>query len=216
MIFAVPFGMRACRSLPDGFVLGGTLRLHGNRSLRRKLSLLSLPWAMVSIAGTALLGGLVRPDGWTFDLGDVSVATILVVFLGGLVVTPVLAIVAHEAVHGVLLWVLTGTRPVFGFKGWYAYADAPGWYLPRWSMLAVLAAPLIVLPVLGLPLVAFASPGLSLFVLVGLILNAVAAIGDVYMIGVAARVRGPVYFGDAPQAKPGEAGSWYVLVREDS
>lgn len=79
-------------------------------------------------------------------------------------------------------------------------------------MVAVLAGPLTMLPLLGLPLLAFAPPAMSLFVLLGLIINAVSAVGDVYMIGIALRVRGPVYFGDAPDAKQGEAGSWYVLA----
>lgn len=215
-IFALPFGVLARRSLPSGFVLGGTLHLRGNRRLQLTLSLLSLPWGVVSIVVIALLASLARPQGWTFDLGDVSAPVFIGILVGGLITTCVLTIVVHEAVHGVLLWAFTRTRPMFGFKGWYAFADAPGWYLPRWPMVAVLAAPLTMLPVLGLPLIAFAPPGLSVFVLIGLIMNAVAAIGDVYMIGVALRVRGPVYFGDAPEAKPGESGSWYVLARADS
>ncbi|GAA4690364.1 DUF3267 domain-containing protein [Phytohabitans rumicis] len=205
--------MRARRSLPEGFVLGGTVRLQGNRGLRRTLSLLSVPWGIASIFGVALLAALVRPQGWTLDMRDVPAAVVLVAFAGGLILTPVLTLVAHEAAHGAVLWALTGARPMFGFKGWYAYADAPGWYLPRWSMVAALAAPLVVLPVLGLPLVALGPAGLSMFVLFGLIVNAVAAIADVYMMGVVARVRGPVYFGDTPGARPGEAGSWYVPAR---
>lgn len=206
--------MRARRSLPDGFVLGGTVRLQGNRGLRRTLNLLSVPWGLVSLAALGCAAGLVRPEGWTVDARGTAPAVFLTVLLAGLVATPVLAIVAHEAVHGVLLWAFTGARPVFGFKGWYAYADAPGWFLSRASMVAVLAGPLVVLPALGLPLVAFGSVGLSMFVLLGLFINAVAAIGDLYMIGIAVRIRGPVYFGDAPGAQPGEAGSWYVPAVE--
>ncbi|MGN9909686.1 DUF3267 domain-containing protein [Phytohabitans sp. LJ34] len=205
--------MRARRSLPDGFVLGGTLRLHGNPRLRRTLSWLSLPWGLASVVALGFAAGLVRPEGWTVDARDTAPAVFLAVLVGGLVATPVLTLVAHEAIHGVLLWAFTGTRPVFGFKGWYAYADAPGWFLPRASMVVVLAAPLVALPALALPLVAFGSVGLSMFALLGLFVNAVAAIGDVYMIAVAVRIRGPVYFGDAPGARPGEAGSWYVPER---
>ncbi|TWP53781.1 DUF3267 domain-containing protein [Lentzea tibetensis] len=212
MIGALAFGMLARRSLPGDFVLGGTLHLRGDRKLWLKISLLSLPWGVVSVAGIALLASLVRPQGWVFDVEHVSAPVIIGILVGGLIVTYVLTIVVHEAVHGVLLWLFTRTRPVFGFKGWYAYTDAPGWYLPRWPMIAVLAAPMTVLPVLGLPVLAFAPAGLSSFVLLGLIMNSVAAVGDVYMIGIALRVRGPVYFGDAPEAAPGEAGSWYVLA----
>jgi hypothetical protein len=205
--------MLASRSLPAGFVLGGTLHLRGNRKLWRTLSLLSLPWGLVSATAIVALASLVRPQGWVFDFRHVSGAALLGTAIGGLAVTCVLTILLHEAVHGVLLWVFTGARPVFGFKGWYAYADAPGWYFPRWPMLASLAAPLVVLPAVGLPVIAFAPAGLSLFVLVGLITNALAAIGDVYMMVIVLRIRGPVYFGDTPHAEPGDSGSWYVHAR---
>jgi hypothetical protein len=205
--------MLASRSLPAGFVLGGTLHLAGNRRLWLKLSLLSVPWGVVSAVGIAVLATAVRPEGWSFDLRQVQLPMLLAVMLGGLAMTWVLTIVLHEAVHGMLLWMFTGARPVFGFKGWYAYADAPGWYLKRWPMLASLAAPLVLLPAAGLPVIAMASAEISLFVLVGLMINAFAAIGDVYLITMALRIRGPVYFGDAPQAKPGEAGSWFVPAR---
>lgn len=202
--------MLASRSLPSGFVLGGTLRLKGNRRFWITLTLLSVPWGIVSVAGVMLLGSLARPEGWTFDTRDVSAPVVIGTAVGGLIITYVLVIVVHEAVHGVLLWMFTRTCPVFGFKGYYAYADAPGWYLPRWPMIAVLAAPLTIMPVLGLPFIAYGPAALSLFVLFGLIINTIAAIGDVYMIGIALRVRGPVYFGDTPHAKTGESGSWYV------
>jgi Putative zincin peptidase len=207
--------MLARRSLPAGYVLSGTLRLKGNSKLLGTLMLLALPWTLVSAVGFAALSSLVRPQGWSFNLTDVSPVSLLAVAVGGLVVTPVVVIVLHEVVHGVLLWTFTGARPVIGYKGWYAYADAPGWFLPRWPMVAVLLAPLIGLPAIGLPLVASASSGLSLLILCGLWFNTIAAIGDLYMTWIVLRIRGPVYFGDTPGAKPGEAGSWYLPGPQD-
>jgi Putative zincin peptidase len=213
---ALSFCMPARRSLPDGFVLGGTLYFRGNRRLWLTVTLLSLPWGLVSIFGIRALALLVRPQGWTFDSQQVSLPVIIATVVG-LAAICVLTIVVHEIVHGLLLWAFTRTRPVFGFKGWYAYANAPGWYLSRWLMIAVLGAPLIMLPVLGLPLVAFLAAGPSLFVLLGLYINAVAATGDLYMIGIVLRVRGPVYFGDSPDhPRSGQAGSWYIAARRDS
>ena len=186
------------------------MQIQGNRRLLRTLVLLSVPWCLVSMLGFAGLSALVRPQGWTFNLQDVSLVTVLAVAVGGLVITPVIVILLHEGVHAVLLWIFTGTRPVIGYKGWYAYADAPGWFLPRWPTVVVLLAPLIVLPATGLPLIALATPGLSLLILYGLWINAVAAIGDMYSTWVVMRIRGPVLFGDTPGAKPGEAGSWFL------
>jgi hypothetical protein len=194
--------------------LSGTVRLRGNRKLWATLTALSLPWGLVSIVGIGWLASLVRPQGWTFDGRAVPIAVLIATIVGGGLGTAVITVVLHEAVHGILLWMVTGARPVFGFKVWYAYADAPGWYLRRWPMVAVLVAPLVVLPAAGLALIAFTPPGVSIFVLLGLVINAIAAIADVYMVGLALRIRGPVYFGDTPEAKTGEAGSWYLPARE--
>jgi hypothetical protein len=202
--------VRASRTLPAGFALGGTVTLAGNRRLLMRLALLSIPWTAASFLGCILLTTLVRPEGWQFSLQDVSLSQFMVVLVGGWVGVLIVTIVLHEAAHGLVLWLLTRSRPVFGFRGWYFYADAPGWYLSRGQMLTVLAAPLILLTVMGLPLIAFAPAGLSLFVTFGLVVNAGAAIGDLYMIVLVVRIRGPVIFGDAPNAEPGEAGSWFV------
>ena len=186
------------------------MHLKGNRKLWRTLSLLSLPWGLASIIGIGWLTSVVRPEGWVFDGRGVSPLAIIATVVGGLVATVVVTIVLHEAVHGILMWTLTRARPVFGFKGWYAYADAPGWFFQRWPMIAVLVAPLIVMPAIGLPLMAVTPSEISIFIPLGLIINSIAAVSDIYMVGLALRIRGPVYFGDAPGAKPGEAGSWYL------
>jgi hypothetical protein len=202
--------MRVSRSLPDGFVLAGTVRLRGNRRLLLTLNLLSAPLWIASCFCFAALSSVVRPGGWTFDFRDVSLTAILAVVIVGGAATFVGTILLHEAVHGAVLWAYTRTRPVFGFKGWYAYADAPGFYFPRGPMLAVLVAPLLVLPLIGVPLMALTPSVVSLFILVGLVVNTVAAVGDLYMIGLALRIKGPVYFGDGPDDRTGESGSWFV------
>ena len=201
--------MRATRTLPDGFVLGGTLRLAGNRRLIRLLNLLTVPWMVFAFFANALLAALVRPRGWTFEFDSVVPPLLLYVLIVGLVTTIVLAIVLHEAAHGLVLWAHTGDRPVFGFKGWYFYTDAPGWYVGRAAMLATLAAPLVLVPTVGLPLIAWAPPAVSLLAYVGLVVNMTVAIGDLYAAVLVLRLRGPVIFGDEG-GPPGEAGSWYV------
>lgn len=208
--------MLASRTRPAGFVLAGTLMLAGNRALVIKLNLLAVPWVAVCFVGTGVLGALVRPQGWAFSFAGVSLPWFVLALIGGIVATFGGTLVLHEAVHGLMLWVFTRSRPVFGFKGWYVYTDAPGWYLSRGPMLAALAAPLVLLPVLGAPVVAFAPAGLSLFVLFGLWGNAMAAIGDVYLMVFVLRIRGPVVFGDEEDAKPGEGGSWYVPGAADA
>jgi hypothetical protein len=201
--------MRATRTLPDGFVLGGTLRLAGNRRLRRLLNLLGVPWLVLSFLVNGLLAELVRPAGWTFAAADVSPPLLLLAVTVGPIVTIALTIVLHEAAHGLVLWVHTGARPVFGFKGWYFYTDSPGWYVGRGPIVATLVAPLVLVPAIGLPLVAWAPLAVSLLAMLALVVNMTVAIGDVYTTVFVLRLRGPVIFGDEG-GPPGEAGSWYV------
>src|SRR6266700_4202149 len=93
------------------------------------------------------------------------------------VITLCVVLILHELTHGLFFWLFTKSRPAFGFKGWYAYAAAPGWYLPRGQSLVVGAAPLILLSLLGEALLLLVP-----WVLWGLIVNAGGAIGDLYMI----------------------------------
>jgi hypothetical protein len=202
--------MRASRSLPEGYVYAGTLRFHGNHRLLLTLQLLAIPVGIVSCLFFGQLSALLRPQGWSFDLRDGSVVAVIGVVLGGVVATTIITLVLHEAVHGVVLWAITGARPVFGFKGWYAFADAPGWYLARGQMVLTYLAPFVTLPAIGLPLIAFAPAALSMFIFLGLVVNAVGAVGDLYATVFVLRIKGPVIFGDGPDDKPGESGSWFV------
>jgi hypothetical protein len=112
-------------------------------------------------------------------LGAVEAIAILSV---ALFITVGVVLVLHELTHGLFFWLFTRSRPVYGFKGWYAYAAAPGWYLPRIPFLAVLGAPLILLSLLGEALVLLVPDTVALLVLWGMIINAGVAIGDLYMI----------------------------------
>jgi hypothetical protein len=202
--------MRASRSLPEGYVHAGTIRFYGNHRLLLRLQLLAVPVGLLSCLGFGLLSSLLRPEGWSFDFRGGSVVALIGMVIGVIVAATVVPLVLHEAVHGVVLWALTGHRPVFGFKGWYAYADAPGWFFSRGQMVVAYLAPLFVLPVIGLPLIAYAPAGVSLIAFFGLVVNAVGAVGDLYATFVVLRIKGPVIFGDGPDDKTGESGSWFV------
>ncbi|MDG4820803.1 DUF3267 domain-containing protein [Asanoa sp. WMMD1127] len=196
--------MHATRTLPDGFALGGTLSARGNARVQRILSLLALPWGIGSTAVLVQLAALVRPANWTTGVPPGTPTALY----AGLLITPVVALLAHRAVHVAALWWITGARPVVRRHGWRVYVTAPGWYLPRPAFLAVIAAPLVILPLLGLPVVAVTPAGVV--VLFGLIISAWSAIGDVYTMGVVVRIRGPLYVGDPDDARPDQGHSWYV------
>jgi hypothetical protein len=104
----------------------------------------------------------------------------LVVF--GNLISMAVAIILHEMVHGIFFWIYTRTPPIFGFRLTYAYAAAPGWYLPRGQFGLVALAPLVFLTLLGYILLAFAPPVLALPLLFGMTTNAAGAIGDIAVV----------------------------------
>lgn len=65
----------------------------------------------------------------------------------------VLAVISHELIHALFFRFFTGEWAIFGFKGIYAYAAAPQWYIPRNLHIAVALAPLVILSLLGVLLI---------------------------------------------------------------
>jgi hypothetical protein len=180
--------MKASQTIPQGY------REQGRISLKKKtlliwLNVLAAPWFLCCAFFFGFTTNLLRPLNFAFmahrfptgtRLGAVEVFAVVLV---ALFITAGGVFVLHELMHGLFFWLFTKSRPVYGFKGWYAYAAAPGWYLPRMPFLAVGAAPLIFLSLLGEALVLVVPDTIALLVLWAVIVNAGGAIGDLYMIG---------------------------------
>lgn len=172
--------MQATSALPAGYSERGGISLKDNRRLLILLNLIGIPWAALCavffIFMASVYGSLPGSGSATLT------TTTLVVGVIALVVVVVVTLVLHELTHGVFFWLFTRARPRFGFKGFYAYAAAPGWYIPRGRFLLIGLAPLILLTALGLlilPLMPFPA---SLLLLIALFVNATGAIGDLYLV----------------------------------
>jgi hypothetical protein len=97
-------------------------------------------------------------------------------------VSSILAVVLHEAMHGVFFWLFTRERPQFGIGWGYAYAHAPGWYFPRWSYALIGLAPLIFLTLIGFALLPNVNPFWVFPLLLGMLINASGAVGDLWIV----------------------------------
>ena len=171
--------MRPTQTLPPGYQAAGKIDLKTNKSF--------LVW--MNIGGAALLFAF----GWLFirlliwlrpeaavEALSLQISGIQGIFasLAFFLVISLAVILLHEAVHGLFFWLFTGGRPVFAFRGLYASASAPGWYLPRGQYLVVALAPLTLLSLAGLVFMYFAPPAWLLALLAFLALNAGGAVGD--------------------------------------
>jgi hypothetical protein len=143
-------------------------------------------WFLASRLATA------QSAGFTLKIGPLEI----VVGLVSVLLVMVVVVTIHEVIHGVFFWIFTGSRPVFAFKGLYAYAAAPGWYIPRWPFLIVGAAPLVFISLIGVALMPYVSFVAVLFLVAALTLNAGGSIGDMYCIGWLLSIRGNLLIQD--------------------
>lgn len=156
--------------LPPAYERRGTLDLATNR--------------LAAIAMTAIAAGLVLPVIWVVQrfLASIRPETASFQFTPLMVVEVALLIavtvIVHEAIHGLCFWFLTRQRPVFGLRGLYAFAGAPGWYFTRGQYAVAALAPLVVITVLGLALVPVAPSPLVLALPFVVAFNAAGSIGD--------------------------------------
>ena len=93
----------------------------------------------------------------------------------------IIVLVLHEGIHGLAYWLLAGVRPVFAFKGAYAYAAAPGWYVARGPYLAIGLAPLVLLSLAGMLALAVAPLSWLAVIYFAVVMNAAGAVGDLWV-----------------------------------
>ena len=174
---------KAVRELPEDYDLRHTLDLNKNIKLAIGLNLAGLVLFFVFGVLFYWLLSLVRP-GLIFE-GEFLSSGLLVSdsFLLQLLVIALVymgMIVLHEGVHGIFFWIYTRERPKFGFKGLYAYAGAPDWYLAKKPYLIVGVAPLVLISAVGFAAMALAPAAWIFPILMFITLNASGAVGDIF------------------------------------
>ncbi len=98
-----------------------------------------------------------------------------------LLVAFLLTLVLHELIHGLSFSILTGEHPKYGFRGFFFYAAAPDWYIPRNTYLRITLAPLALLSLLGMGVLLTAPVTLVPIILFTLAVNAAGATSDLFV-----------------------------------
>ena len=177
--------MHATKTLPPTYSSTYVVDLSRDRRLLIGLNIAGIFWLVIVVALLLWLFLRLRPEiapiAFSFTAGSLLSAIVLTLFI--IFVTVLL----HEAIHGLFFWLFTKERPRFGFKGAYAYAAAPAWYLPRDQFLIVGLAPLLLITVVGLWLVPLVPKGALPLLFVALAMNSSGAIGDLYVTGLLLR-----------------------------
>lgn len=186
-------------SLPDDYHLFKSLDLIKDQRLLIFLSLASLALFAASWVGLGWLLQLLRPDfafgGVSFSITLETVGSIFVQLLILLAVIFVM-VTLHEAIHGLFFWLFTGGRVKFAFRGAYAYAAAPGWYIKKIPYLVVSMAPLVLISLLGIAALLAVPANWIIPIMLLIAMNASGAVGDLYVFFLLTGLPGDVLVQD--------------------
>jgi hypothetical protein len=175
--------LKPAQTLPENYSPAGTLDLSKDNRALVLMNLLAV--GILALSGYVFLVILIRlrpVDGaqaLSYSITGAGGFLLALAYIAGLYAA---VIVLHEAVHGIFFWIFTRTRPKFAFKIWYAYAAAPGWYLPRNLYALVAISPLVVLSLLGMLLFLFIPAWMLLPVFLFITFNASGAVGDIVVL----------------------------------
>jgi Putative zincin peptidase len=169
--------MQAIKELPANYHLHRTLDLS---SMHVILRLNLLAFVLMFLFGwlfTQLIN-LLRSSN-PFPEGMLG---LLVSFSGwGLIALPlsiIFMLIFHELIHGMFFWIYTRDRPKFALRSGYAFAAAPGWYLPRIQYIWVGLSPLVIISITSLLLAWIVPVSLVPYLLLISSTNAAGSLGD--------------------------------------
>lgn len=170
----------ATKILPEGYTLSRTLDLRQTKNLIL-VNLFGVVLLIASWVGFAGLANAIHPGSMNFSISSGNLGSAFLSLLT-LVIVVVVMLFVHEGFHGLCFWIFTKTRPLFAFKGFYAYAAAPEWFLPKGQYLITGLAPLVGITVICVALM-FVLPVWWMSPLVWmLVLNTSGACGDLWMV----------------------------------
>ena len=172
--------MNAVQTLPKNYRRSAGLSMK-DRSMLLKMNIAG--FFLLVLFGWLFTAAAVylRPDEATTFLllkweGVSGILTIAIV-LALMFVT----IVVHEAIHGLGFILLAKARPIFAFRGVYAFAAAPDWFIPRDPFLVIGLAPLVVISLVGVALMAIAPAAWIAPLVLVCVVNASGAVGDLWV-----------------------------------
>jgi hypothetical protein len=170
------------QNLPPNYKVAYSIDLSSNIKMTLWLNLAGLVilclvfWLLV-VYTNLVRTNLTSPSlSFTVTLASlVAILWVLLLIVGMLVV--------HEAIHGLFFWFFTHSRPVFGLGLSYAYAAAPDWYIPLRLYWIVGLAPLILIGLGGLLVIAFGPQSWVLPAMAVVGFNTGGAVGDIWIVG---------------------------------
>ena len=204
--------MKPLKVLPQNYEFSTSLDLIKDQKTLVKVNILAIIGFFVF--GWLFLGALtwLRPEtvasGFSYTFSGLT--TVISRLLSFLVVVAIM-VVLHEFIHGILFWMFTREIPKVAFKGFYAYAAAPGWFIPRNQYLLVGIGPFLIITLVGIGLIVIVPQVILFPLLILLTLNASGSAGDLLAVGWLLRHPATSYIEDQ-----GVKTSVYVPQKQES
>jgi hypothetical protein len=173
---------QSTRFLPDNYRPTQEINLLKDTRLAIWLNGIAIVLLIPVIAGLVLFVRKFHPENSVNGLRIIfSLQSILygLAFVAAILIT----LIIHEAIHGFFFRIFTRSRPVFAIRYAYAYAAAPGWYIPSQAYAVVGLSPLVLIDIIGLLLLGSCPPGWILIWSCVIAINTTGAVGDLYIIG---------------------------------
>jgi hypothetical protein len=92
-------------------------------------------------------------------------------------------LILHELIHGIFFYLFTHQRPRFALKSGYAFAAAPGWYLPCTKYIIVGLSPFVIISFVSIVFCWLIFPPLIPYLLLIATFNAAGSLGDLIVVG---------------------------------
>jgi hypothetical protein len=103
----------------------------------------------------------------------------------------------HELIHALFFYIYTGEKPVIGYKGLYAYAGAPGWYIKKKYFMVITLSPVVLITLFGFAALFFLTPSYQALVFLLITLNAGGSAGDLWMSYLLTKRSSETYINDS-------------------
>ena len=179
---------RNTRSLPENYQAAWCLDMRERKNLFIANSI-GLGILFIVTPLVFVYTSMVRTDeSFSFSLTGLSGLLdilVLVLVLG-------LMLLIHEGIHGIFIWLFTGSAPKFALKTYYAYAAAPGWFFAKWPYFLTAIAPLVVITALGLVVIPLVPISWVFALMLLVIFNASGAVGDAWVAAALLTRKGSV------------------------
>ena len=169
------------QTLPEGYIRIVEINLAKNKGLAVLLNIIGLFISIVtfvlswSFTNWFIPGKLPNTYLFKADLATISWLSVL-----GILV--ILSLMIHEFIHGFFFWFFTRSKPVYALHLAYAYAAAPGWYLPVRLYRIIGFAPLVLMDVIGLLTITLVQPNWILILVFLIAFNTGGSVGDMWIM----------------------------------